>query len=118
MRIIKRRRMIHAAIIPNRDIVRVLPPIPHLQVMVLRNELHKPLEQVPALVLGKIVDLLHVVPDGEDALPSGYGVCAHDRVDCFEDFADVFGRAAGAWVDREVVLVCDLVEAGLGVCGG
>jgi hypothetical protein len=86
--------------------------------MVLRNEFHKPLEQVSALVLGEVVDLLHVVSDGENALPPGYGVCADDGVDCFEDLADVFGRATGARVDGEVVLVGDLVEAGLGVCGG
>jgi hypothetical protein len=45
-----------------------------------------------------------VVAESKNALPAGDGVGAHDGVDGFEDFADVFGGAAGFGIDLETVL--------------
>lgn len=73
--------MIHAAIIPDRQIIRILPSMPNLQVVVLRNQLYEPVQRGFAFFFGEPVDLLHVVADCEDGLPTGhrigadYGVC-------------------------------------------
>ena len=66
--IIIRGSMVHAAIIPDRNVVRVDPSMPNLQVMVLHDELQEPVHQMPTLILGDFVDALRVSSNGEDAL--------------------------------------------------
>lgn len=58
---------------------------------------------------------LHVVADGEHALPARHRVRAHDGVDGLEDLAHVLGRAPGRRVHREVVARGRLVEGRLRV---
>lgn len=58
--------VVHAPVVPDGDIVGVLPLEAHLQVVVLDNELGKPVEEVLALLLGQAVDALAVVADGVD----------------------------------------------------
>jgi hypothetical protein len=48
--------------------------------------------------------------ESKNALPAGNGVCADDRMDGFEDFADVFGGAAGFGIDLETVLLGCFIE--------
>jgi hypothetical protein len=60
--------MIHAAIVPDRNIVWVDPSVPDLQIMVFHDKLQKPIHQVPALVFGDFVDALGVGANCEDAL--------------------------------------------------
>lgn len=107
--------MIHASIIPNRQVIHILPTKPDLKIMVLNDELDEPIEEPLALGLGEPVDALHVVADGEHALPPRYGVRADHRVDGLEDLASVLGRAARRRVDLEVVPLGGFVEGGLRV---
>lgn len=86
--------------------------------MVPVDQIQEPLEQLGALVLGHVVDLLDVDANGEDALPAGDGVGAHDRVDCLELGSDVLGRAPRLVVDFEPGDLGDLVEAWLFEGGG
>lgn len=107
--------MVHAPIVPDRDVVLRLPLQPHLQVVVLDDELHKPVEKVLALIVRQPVDPLDVVAHGEDGLPTRHGVGADDGVDGLEDLADVLGCAPRRGVHVEVVALGRLVEARLGV---
>lgn len=109
--------MIHTPIIPNRQIIHILPLMPNLQIVVLDNELHEPLQRTLGLLGRELVDLLHVVADGEDGLPACDRVGVDHGVDGFEDFADVFGGAARLAVDFETVFFGGFVEGGLGVGG-
>lgn len=47
--IIKSRRMIHTPIIPNRQIIHILPPLADLQVVILHDQLNKPVQRMLAL---------------------------------------------------------------------
>lgn len=109
--------MVHRPVVPDRQIVHVLPAVPHLQVVVLDDELHEPAQEVRRLLVAEAVDLLHVVADGEDGLPAGDRVRADDGVDGLEELADVLRGAALGRVDAEAVAVGGLVEARLGVGG-
>lgn len=94
-------------------IVRILPAIAHLQVVVLDNKSYEPVEEMPALLLGDIIDLLHVRANSEDTLPTGDRVGTDDRVLGNELLSDVLGSATRTRVDLEIVELGNFVEAGL-----
>lgn len=110
--------MVHAPVIPDSEIVLVLPSVPDLQVVVIDEQSHEPVEQRSALQISDIVHLRNVLADGEHALPASDGVGADDGVDGLEKLANVLGSTALAAVDLEAVLFGGLVEARLRVgCG-
>ena len=110
--------MVHAPVIPNSDIVGVLPLEAHLEVVVLDNKLSKPVEEMLALLLGQPIDALTVVADSIHRFPARDGVGTDDRVDGLEGLADVLGRATLATIYAEAVALGCLVEERLGVVGG
>lgn len=63
-------RMIDTAIVPNSYIVRILPPKAYLEIMVLSQQLQKPLPKLSALILSNFVDTLGMVTNSEDAFPA------------------------------------------------
>jgi hypothetical protein len=72
--------MIYTSIIPDRQVVLILPPVPDLQVMIFGDQSHKPIQRSFAFVLGQAVDMLHMVPNSEDRLPACNGVGADHGV--------------------------------------
>lgn len=86
--------------------------------MVINYKPHEPVKQRAALLLRQAVDALHVVADGEDALPAGDGVGADDGVRGGKVGADVLRGAAGFRVELEAVVGRGGVEEWLGVGGG
>ena len=107
--------MIHTPVIPNRQIIHILPPVPDLKIMVIRHQSHEPVKQMLALSLCHIIDLLNVVPKSEDRFPAGNWVGADHGVNSFEDFSDVFGGSSRFGVDLESILLSRSVETGLGI---
>lgn len=107
--------MVHRPVVPDGQIVDILPPVADLQVVVLDDELDEPVEEVLRLGLAQPVDLLDVVAHGEDALPARHGVRADDGVDRLEELAHVLGGAPLGAVQLEAVALSRLVEARLGV---
>lgn len=89
--------MKHTPIIPNRHIVP--PPFePHLQIMILRNNLQEIRFQNLALALRDAIDppVLELVRGPEERLPARDGIGAHDGVAGGEVEAGVFwGSALG-----------------------
>lgn len=61
--IVGRGSVVHAPVIPDGNIVGVLPLEAHLQVVVLDNELDEPVKEMLALLVGQAVDALAVVAD-------------------------------------------------------
>jgi hypothetical protein len=57
-------------IVPNCDIVRILPPKPDLSIVVVHQQLLEPLEHICTFFLGQAVDMADVSADREDALPA------------------------------------------------
>ncbi len=51
------------------NIIGVLPSEADLEVMILRNQLDEPFQQVSALSFRDVVDMRGVLPDREDTLP-------------------------------------------------
>jgi hypothetical protein len=100
-------------VVPDGNIVGILPLQPDLQIMVLVHQLQEPVQQLLALLLRHAVDVLHMPAHGEDALPPGHGVCAHDGVDGLELGADVFDGAARLVIELEAGFLGDALEAGL-----
>lgn len=86
--------MIHASVIPNRQIIHVLPLMSDLQVMVFDNQLHKPIQCLLTLFFRQSIDVLHMVPDSKDGLPSSNGVRADHGMDGRKRVANVLGRTA------------------------
>lgn len=109
--------MIRASIIPDGHVVHVLPPVAQLQVVVLADELHEPLQEVLRLGLVEAVDHLHVVADGVHALPARHRVRADDGVHGLEHLADVLGRAPRAFVHSVSALLSWFGERGTRAVG-
>jgi hypothetical protein len=63
--------VVHAPVVPDGQVVLAVPAVAELQVVVLRDELDEPVEEVVALGLAETVNLLGVVADCVDGLPAG-----------------------------------------------
>lgn len=83
--------MIDRPIIPDGHVILILPPIADLKIMILDNELYKPIEEMLGFLLAETVDLLNVMAYGEDAFPTSDRVGADHGMDSLEDVADVLG---------------------------
>jgi hypothetical protein len=118
LEVIRSSSVVHTPVIPDGEIVRVLPPVTDLQIVVIDEQSHEPCEKSLALELAHVVHLAYVLADGKDGLPARDGVGADDGVDGLEELADVLGGAAGLGVELEAVPLGGLVEAGLCVGGG
>lgn len=121
-----RRREIHGG--ERTHVVWTLPPEAALQIMVAEYHVHQPIQYHFALwgsqavdrtgLLGGVwsVDALkckrntYICPDGEDALPSGHGVCADDRVHCLHGGASVIRVATRVRVHFDVCVLDDFLE--------
>lgn len=106
--------MKHGTIVPYGKVVNT-PLEPHLQVMVLRNQLQEVALYDIALALRDAVDpaLSDLAPGREQRLPAGNGVGADDGVRGGEVEADVLGRAAVAVDQLQAVLLGYAIEVGL-----
>lgn len=98
--------MINASVVPDSQVILVLPPIANLKIMVLYYQVEKPSQQTCALCFTHFVDPLGVLADGKDALPSCDRIRADDRVDGFDVSTDVFWRTSLATVELEIVAPC------------
>lgn len=109
--------MIHTPVIPNRQIIRILPSVSYLEIMIIGHQSDKPLKQMLALSLCHVIHLLNMVPESEDRLPPSNRVCAHNGMDGLEDFSNVFGCPTRFGVDLESILLGGGIEARLGIGG-
>lgn len=66
--------------------------------MVLLQDVQKPIQQVLALLRRHAVDVLHVAANREDTLPTRHRVRSHNRVNSFENTANVL------WVTARLVV--------------
>lgn len=110
--------MVHTPVIPDGEIIRVLPLVADLQIVVIDEQSHEPCEESLTLLLSHVVNLGNVMAECEDGLPARDGVGADDGVDGFEELADILGSTALSSEELEAVLLGGLVEARLGVGGG
>jgi hypothetical protein len=109
--------MIDTPVIPNRQIIRILPSVTDLQVMVLNNELHKPVQGSSALFLRQSVDLLDMVSNPKNGLPSCDWVCANHRMNGLQVSAHVLWGSTRFTVELETVLLGAEAKAGLCISG-
>jgi hypothetical protein len=109
--------MINTSIIPNCEIIRILPPMTDLQIMILDNQLNEPVQGPLALFLGQPIDLLDVVPYAKYRFPASDWVGANYGMDGLQVCADVLRSPAGFGVELETVLLGAEAEAGLCVGG-
>ena len=110
--------MEHGTVVPNCEVIDILPFVADLQVMIFHNKLNEPVEKVARLGFAKSIDLLDVMARTEDALPACDGVCADHWVDGFEELANVLRRTALGAVDLEAIPLGSIVKSWLSVCCG
>ena len=86
--------MVNRSVVPNCDIIGVLPAVSDLQVVIVNDQSDKPFKQSLALFWSNIIDVLYVVTDSKDRLPACDRVRSDDRMDGLKDFTHIFGSAA------------------------
>jgi hypothetical protein len=74
--------MIHTAVIPDCQVIDILPSVPDLKIMVLYNKLDEPIQSTSTLFGSKLIDMLHVVAHRKYRFPSGYRIGTDDGVLC------------------------------------
>lgn len=92
--------------------------MPNLQIMILHNQLHKPIQRLPALLFRQPIDLLHMMTDRKYRVPSRHRIRPNDRMNGRQVFAYVLRSTARLTVDLEPVFFGAGVEAWLRVCRG
>ena len=110
--------MIHASVIPDRQIVGIRPPVPNLQVMILNDQVFEPFEQVTALGWCETVNTLAVRADRKDGLPACDGIGTHDGMLGGKLGTNVVRGAAWTFEEGETIGRRGFTEARLGVGGG
>lgn len=77
--------MINGSVIPNGQIVDILPSVSDLQVVVVNHKANKPLKELFRFGFCESIDLLCMVSKCENRLPARDWVCTDYGVDCFKD---------------------------------
>jgi hypothetical protein len=92
--------------------------VSNLQIVVLCDELHEPIERFGAFFLGEAVDVLHVVADCEDELPARDGIGTNHWMYGAEACANILECSTRLRVEFKAIICCGAIEARLGVGGG
>lgn len=90
----------------------------HLQIVVIDNQPHKPVQELFALSLRQAIDMLNMMANCKHGFPPRHWIGADDGVLCDELFAHVLGRASFPAVEFEAVLISGLVELWLRIRRG
>lgn len=109
--------MQNAAVVPDGDIIRVLPAMTNLKVVVVCDQVDKTSQHLVAFLLSEAVDTLYVVTNTEDALPTSDWVGANDWVYSLQLSTDVLGSATRLAVQLKVVLLSRFCKARLCIGG-
>jgi len=110
--------VVGGAVVPNSKIVLTVPLESALQVMVLSDHTEELIEEMIGFTLGETIDMLYMMANSEDSLPSGNRVGADDWVLSGELLADVEWVATSLRVELESLVTSGLSEERLGVGGG
>jgi hypothetical protein len=89
--------------------------MPDLKIMILRDQPDKIIEQISALLRSEPIDLLDVMSDSENALPTGDGVGPDNGMDCAQLSADILWGTSRSRMDFKVIGTCDLIKLWLGI---
>lgn len=85
------------------DVIRILPPISHLQIRIMHNQPQKPIMQLVTLFLRQAIDVLEVMPNCVQTPPSSHRISPDNRMHGLQGRADVFGGPACTAVDLEAL---------------
>lgn len=104
--IVKSRRMKHTPVIPNRQIILVLPLQPSLQIMTIRDNTQQLLQHLLTLISMQLVNLFRKRTKRENALPSRNRIRPNNGMHSSETAADVGGGSARAFMNLYFVGIC------------
>lgn len=105
--------MVDGAVVPDGEVVDVLPAVAHLQVVVLDDQGDEPVQEALGLVVREPFDPLHVRAYREHALPARHRVRADNRVVRLQRLAHVLRSAPRPGEDLEPVVCRCRVEGWL-----
>jgi hypothetical protein len=88
------------------EIVHILPLQSHLQVMVLRDDGSKFLQQITTLLVVQFVNVLWKRAQGEDAFPASNRVGSYNRMNSFQFLSNVLRTASLFLVQFHPLWVC------------
>ena len=94
--------MERASIVPDGNVVYVVPVESDLQIMIILEKFLKPLQSHTALLFGQAVDELAVLADWVETLPAGDRICPDDRMGSLEIATDILSGTARLLVQLEV----------------
>jgi hypothetical protein len=90
--------------------------MPNLQIVVFHDKLHEPVQRMPALLWGEPIDLLYMVTDRKDRLPTSHWIRANYGVLSSQVCAYILRRTSWLAVELEAIFLCRCVEIRLRVC--
>jgi hypothetical protein len=99
---VERGRVESTAVVPDRDIVLVLPAEPHLQIVIILQQAFEPGQKHLALLLRHTIDELAVMADREQRLPPRHGVGPDDGVYSMQLTPDILRRATHFRVELKI----------------
>lgn len=99
------------------EVVLVLPPMAHLEVVVVDNQPHKPLEEMLTLSVRKTVDALDMVAESKYTFPAGDWVSPDNWMGGSELSPNIFRSAAWTLVKLKTVFFGASNEPGLSIGG-
>lgn len=82
--VVERCSMKNTSIIPNSNIILILPPEPYLQIVIVQHKPHKPIQQILALLGSDTIYMLDMASNRENRFPTGDRVGSHDWMHGFE----------------------------------
>jgi len=86
--------MIHTSIVPDRQIIGILPSMTDLQIMIINYQGQELIQKSLAFELRQPIDALDMMPKRKDRLPACDRIGAYNWMDSFEDLADVLWSTA------------------------
>jgi hypothetical protein len=115
--VVERRSVVHASVVPDGQIILVLPSLADMQIVVLNNQLDEPFQCMLAFLLGQAVDLLHVMANSKDRFPACDGIRSDHGMLRSQFATHVLRSTARLVVQVESVFLCGEIETRLRVCG-
>ena len=102
--------MERASVIPDSNIIHIMPFKSDLQIMIIFEQLFEPLQEHRALFFGHAVNELGMLADRIYTLPARDRICTNDGMDSFEFATNVFRRSSLLFVELEVASLGRLNE--------
>jgi len=110
--------VVSGAVVPDSEIILVVPLEAALKIMVLSDHTEELILEVGALTISQTVNVLAMVTNSKDALPSSDRIGANNGVVSGKFTTNVEWVTTGLLIKLELLVLGSLGEEGLSICSG